>query len=136
MKRILCIVLAVLAAASCHETREVPDPALLETSSVCLRVKGKILFTYDENTCQMAWNADTHGFRAGDDEMASYFILRCAEQPREEGQEISADVSWKTDGSLRSRSKVTFQVAKTDLATGQVWLWAPSEQIGAVIRIF
>ena len=135
MKKVLYIVLGALVLAGCHHAPEM-DPALLETPAVSLKVKGKSVFTFDGNTSQMAWNATSRTFRAGNDDMTAFFTLTCSELPHEDGQKLKADVTWKNGGSLKSKNGATFQVGKTDLATGQVWLWSASEKIGAVIRIF
>lgn len=135
MKRAALFTLAVLLLAGCSHAPEM-DPTLLETSSVSLTVKGKSLFVFDEETSQMSWDGGKRSFRAGNDDMTSYFILTCADLPHEDGQILKADIFWKTGGSLKNRSDVAFQVGKTDLASGQVWLWSSSEKIGAVIRIF
>ena len=128
------LILCVLAAG-CRKGQEM-DPELDRSEDVCLRVKGKAIFTYDIDQDQLTFNEFLQEFRAGSDDMGSYFIVTCKQLPTRDGQDIKADLRWKNgSGSAQKRSGLTFRVQKTD-EQGRIWLWCSKERIGAVVRKF
>lgn len=125
--------LMLLLLSACGKKVEM-DPVLYESDTVALMVKGKTVFTYDEGTMQLGFNRVQRQFRAGNDDMTSYFVLTCSELPREEGQELKADVQWGSGNSGKTSSGLTFKVEKYE-STGLVWLWCAADKTGAVVRI-
>lgn len=134
-KRLSILLLLALTLAGCDNKKKEPeiDPGLETATEVCLNVKGARVFTYAEGTTQLGFNRSLRQFRAGNDDMSSYFIVTCSELPVKEGQEIRADLSW-TSGSTVKTSKVAFTVVKIE-GTGLVRLWSAADKTGAVVKI-
>ena len=133
MRTLRYILPLLLLLVSCKPKVEM-DPGLYASDTVSLMVKGKSVFTYDEGTMQLGFNRTLGQFRAGNDDMSSFFVLTCSEIPREEGQEIKADVQWTSGSSVKTSSGLTFKVEKYD-STGLVWLWCAADKTGAVVKI-
>lgn len=129
--RILIAAAILLLASGCnpYDIEEI----LLPREDISLTWKGKDQFVYDPVTCQMSHNRATNEYRAHNDKLSDWFVIKCDEMPSYEGQEITADVSWTGDSSTRSEKGVTFTVEKTD-ASGCVWLWCKAKSIGIVIK--
>ena len=134
MRKQLILIVLALAAVACGKKVEM-DPVMYESNDVSLMVKGKMTFTYTEGTMQLAYNRTLREFRAGNDDMSSYFVLTCAELPREEGQEIRADIKYASGSSGKSITGLTFKVEKIETNTGLVWLWCAADKTGAVVKI-
>jgi hypothetical protein len=135
MRKYLYIVSLLLAATGCRDPKKVePDPVMYESNQVSLMVKGKQVFTFTEGDGQLGYNPSLKQFRAGNDDMTSFFVLTCTDIPRQAGQEIRADIQWTAGNSVKSSNNITLKVEKTD-GTGLVWLWNASDKTGAVVRI-
>ena len=133
MKARLCILLAaVLALTACEKKHEM-DPVLFDSDQVSLMVKGKTVFTWSEGDSQLAFDRTLRQFRAGNDDMSSYFVLTCSDLPVKEGQELKAEVKWTSGSSVKS-SNLVFKVEKYE-NTGLVWLWCAADKTGAVVKI-
>ncbi len=122
---------ALLAAVSC--VRFDADEVLLPREDISITMKGEELFTYNPLTCQMSQNPAAHEYRVHDDKLSKWMIVRCNERPANEGQELSADVSWTADKSTRSMNSLEFRVEKID-ETGKIWMWCKKKSIGIVIK--
>jgi len=133
MKTLRYILPLLLLLVSCKPKVEM-DPGLYASDTVSLMVKGKSVFTYDEGTMQLGFNRTLGQFRAGNDDMSSFFVLTCSEIPREEGQEIKADLQWTSGSSVKTSSGLTFKVEKYE-STGLVWLWSAADKTGVVVKI-
>ena len=110
------------------------DLEMYNSDQVSLMVKGKKVFTYSEGTCQLGYNRDLRQFRASNDDMTSFFVLTCSELPRQEGQEIRAELKWTSGSSVKTSDGLVFKVEKYD-DTGLVWLWNSADKTGAVVKI-
>ena len=134
-KYLYLIAILILTATGCRE-KENPgmDSGMYESNQVCLMVKGKLVYTFDEGEGQLAFNRTLKQFRAGNDDMTSFFVLTCKTLPRKEGEEILADLEWTSGNSVKSTRNITFKVEKTD-GTGLVWLWNATDKTGAIVRI-
>ena len=133
MKTLRYILPLLLLLVSCKPKVEM-DPGLYASDTVSLMIKGKSVFTYDERTMQLGFNRTLGQFRVGNDEMSSFFVLTCSEIPREEGQEIKADLQWTSGSSVKTSSGLTFKVEKYE-STGLVWLWCATDKTGAVVKV-
>ena len=133
MRKYLLIIALVLLSAGCKKKVEM-DLEMYNSNQVSLMVKGKKVFLYDDGTCQLGYNSSKRQFRAGNDDMTSYFVLTCSEAPRSQGQEIRADIQWTSGSSVKSTNGLTFKVEKYD-NTGLVWLWNSTDKTGAVVKI-
>ena len=134
-KYLYIILLLILSATACREKETVEmDLGMYESNLVSLMVKGKKVYTFSDGDGQLAFNRTLRQFRAGNDDMSSYFVLTCNELPREEGQELRADIQWTSGNSVKSSSGITLKVEKMD-GTGLVWLWNAANKTGAVVKI-
>ena len=125
--------LSVLLLAGCKKKVEM-DLDMYNSNQVNLMVKGKKVYTFSEGEGQLAYNRSLKQFRAGNDDMSNYFVLTCVDLPRQEGQELRADLQWTSGNSVKSSTGITFKVEKMD-GTGLVWLWNASDKTGAVVKI-
>ena len=132
MRKYLLIIALVLLSAGCKKKVEM-DLEMYNSDQVSLMVKGKRVFTFDEGTGQLSYNNTLRQFRAGNDDMTSYFVLTCNEAPRSQGQEIRADLQWTSGSSSKSTKGIIFKVEKYE--TGLVWLWNSTDKTGAVVKI-
>ena len=131
-KYLYIIILSALALTGCKEKVEM-DLDMYNTEQVSLMVKGKMVFTFSEENGQLGFNRTLRQFRASNDDMTSYFVLTCSELPRQEGQEIRAELK-RGSGSSKSTSNIILKVEKYD-DTGLVWLWNATDKTGAVVKI-
>lgn len=131
-KRLYIFGLLLLALTGCKEKVDM-DLDMYNSEQVSLMVKGKKVFTYTEGTGQLGYNRSLRQFRAGNDDMTSFFVLTLDELPRQEGQEIRGGVQWTSGSSVKS-TNLTFKVEKYD-GTGLVWLWNATDKTGAVVKI-
>ena len=132
-KYLYIIVLLSLSLAGCKEKVDM-DLDMYNSEQVSLMVKGKKVFTYAEGTGQLAYNRTLRQFRAGNDDMTSFFVLTLDELPRQEGQEIRGAIQWTSGSSVKSTNNLTFKVEKYE-GTGLVWLWNATDKTGAVVKI-
>ena len=134
MRKYLYIVgLLLLALTGCKEKVDM-DLDMYNSEQISLMVKGKKVFSYDESTGQLGYNRTLRQFRAGNDDMTSFFVLTLNELPRQESQEIRGNLQWTSGSSVKTSSGLTFKVEKYD-GTGLVWLWNAEDKTGAVVRI-
>ena len=133
MRNFLYIIALILLCASCKEKVEM-DLDMYNSDQVSLMVKGKKVFTYTEGIGQLGYNSSLRQFRAGNDDMTSFFVLTCSDLPRQEGQEIRAGLKWTSGNSVKTSDNLVFKVEKYD-GTGLVWLWNAADKTGAVVKI-
>ena len=134
-KYLYIIILLILSAVACKEKETVEmDLGMYERNQVCLMVKGKKVYSFSDGEGQLAYNRTLKQFRAGNDDMSSFFVLTCSDLPRQEGQELRADLQWTSGSSVKSSTGITFKVEKMD-GTGLVWLWNATDKTGAVVKI-
>ena len=130
---IITLLVILLLGTGCKKKVEM-DLDMYNSEQVSLMVKGKKVFSYDEGDGQLAYNRTLRQFRAGNDNMTSFFIITCSELPRQEEQEITADIQWTSGSSLKTSRGIRLKVEKYD-GTGLVWLWNAADKTGAVVRI-
>lgn len=130
MKRLIMI--AVLAAAVSCSPYDI-DEVLLQRDDISMTLKGDEQFSYDPLTCQMSHNSTTGEYRIFDDRLSNWLIVKCYERPSNEGQELTADVTWTASSSTRTMKGLTFRVEKTD-KSGTIWMWCRQKSIGIVIK--
>lgn len=136
MRKFLYILLAVIVMAGCDRKTKEPetDPEIKSATQVFLKVKGNTVFKYSEGNTQMTCNEKLREFRAGNDDMSSFFVVTCSELPFREGQELRADLKWTSGSTVKSSTGVSFKVVGYE-STGLVRLWCASDKTGAVVRI-
>jgi type III secretory pathway lipoprotein EscJ len=130
-KYLYIIALLTLLLCGCKKKVEM-DLDMYNSNQVSLMVKGKKVFTFDEANGQLGYNRSLRQFRAGNDDMTSYFVLTCSELPRSEEQEIRATLQYSSGSSGKSMD-ITLKVEKYD-DTGLVWLWNSVDKTGAVVK--
>ena len=132
-KYLFIIALVLLVTTGCRKKVEM-DLDMYNSDQISLMVKGKKVFTYSEGDGQLGFNRTLRQFRAGNDDMTSFFVLTCDELPRVEGQEIRAEIKWTSGSSVKTSSSLTLKVEKYE-DTGLVWLWSSADKTGAVVKI-
>lgn len=108
-----------------------PSEALLQ-QEVSLTWKGNVQVIYDPDSYQLGYSSSNNEYRVYDDRLAYWFTVRCSERPVEEGQHITADVSWTGESRTMKLKGIGMRVEKTD-GNGLVWLWSQKERISIVI---
>lgn len=131
MKRFMIIMSAALICAGCSgiDINEV----LLSSTDISVSLKGKVLYTFNPYKGQAAFDKESNLYRYFDDDLGSWFEVRCHTRPITSGEVIKADVDWATKTSFRTEKGMAFKVEKTD-ETGMIWLWNDSEDIGIIIK--
>ena len=134
MRKYLYIIALVILCSGCNKKRVEMDLDMYNSDQICLMVKGKRVFTFDEGNGQLGYNRTLKQFRAGNDDMTSFFVLTCKDTPRTQGQELKADLQWTSGNSVKTSGGLTFKVEKYS-DTGLVWLWNSADKTGAVVKI-
>ncbi len=130
MKKIMIfLLLTAMTSCSLYDIDEV----LLQRDEISMTMKGVEQFVYDPVTCQMSHNATTNEYRMFNDKLSDWLIVKCYERPSDEGQDVTADVTWTASSSTKSIRGLTFRIEKMD-ASGTVWMWCRQKNIGIVIK--
>ena len=131
-KSLLILLTACLVLAGCQRGGKV-EPEFINSSDICLRVKGTTVFTYNPLTCQMAFNRRNCEFRVHTDTMSDYYCVTLDAIPSSENQKIDGSLCWTSSSSILHRD-CTFRVEKIT-SEGCVYLWDRKDKIGAVVKI-
>ena len=132
MRRLLFILLLCMAVLTgCQDERQ--RAAFCENEGVRLLVGGSIAFSYEPNTCQLAFSRDLREFRAFTDTMSDFFLATFSQVPVDLGQRLTANLTWTTEREVLTRKNLTLEVVR--LEGDMVWLWSASGRIGLVVRI-
>ena len=136
MRKCLYILLTVLIVACCDRKPKEPetDPEIKSATQAFLKVKGNTVFRYSEGNTQLGFNERLREFRAGNDDMSSFFTVTCSDLPVREGQELRADLKWTSGSTVKTSTGVSFKVVGYE-STGLVRLWCASDKTGAVVWI-
>ena len=129
--RILLVFSALLLAANCQDERQ--RAAFCENEGVRLLVGGSIAFSFEPNSCQLAFSRDLREFRAYTDTMSDFFVATFSQVPSQLEQRLTADLVWTTEREVLTRKNLTLEVVR--LEGDMVWLWSASGRIGLVVRI-
>lgn len=129
--RILLVFSALLLLAGCQDERQ--RAAFCENEGVRLLVGGSIAFSFEPNSCQLAFSRDLREFRAYTDTMSDFFVASFSQVPSELEQRLTADLVWTTEREVLKRKNLTLEVVR--LEGDMVWLWSASGRIGLVVRI-
>ena len=122
---------ALLLLAGCQDERQ--RAAFCEIEGVRLLVGGSIAFSYEPNSCQLAFSRDLREFRAYTDTMSDFFVATFSQVPSALEQRLTADLVWTTERDVLTRKNLTLEVVR--LEGDMVWLWSASGRIGLVVRI-
>lgn len=133
MKKSLTLLFILLCICGCN--RFDPEEILLPREDISLTVKGEVMLTYDPLKFQLGYNEERNEFRVFDDNVGNWFTLTCSSRPTGTGDTLSADLSWTTENSTKSRHGLQFSVERTD-SDGKIWLWCKEEAIGIVVKAF
>ena len=107
--------------------------AFSESDEIRLMVGGTVPFTFDPNTCQLAFSRDRKEFRAHTDNMSDFYAVHFTEIPSTLGQTVTADLTWTTERDVLTRKNLTLEVVRIE--GDQFWLWSNSGRIGLSIRV-
>ena len=130
-RTILFLFLGVLLLGGCSDERM--RNAFVENDELRLMVGGSVPFTYEPNTCQLAFSRDRREFRACTDNMSDFYVVSLSYIPTELGDRLSADLVWTTERDVLTRKNLTLEVVRIE--GDQFWLWSDSGRIGLGIRI-
>ena len=130
-KLAVILLLSLLALTGCQDERQ--RAAFCENEGVRLLVGGSIAFSYEPNTCQLAFSRDRREFRAFTDSMSDFFVATVSRVPDSMGQRLTASLTWTTEREVLTRKNLTLEVVR--LEGDMVWLWSASGRIGLVVRI-
>lgn len=119
----------ILSGCARYDINEV----LLSRTEVSLSLKGKVLYTMNPDKGQYSFRPATNEYRVYEDDINSWFRLRCEVRPNIENEIIKADLEWVTKTSIDQVEGVEFIVEKIG-GDGLIWLWCESEKIGLVIK--
>ena len=128
---ILLILSALVLLCGCSDKRM--RIAFSESEEIRLMVGGTVPFTFDPNTCQLAFSRDRKEFRAHTDNMSDFYAVRFTEIPSTLGQTVTADLTWTTERDVLTRKNLTLEVVRIE--GDQFWLWSNSGRIGLSIRV-
>lgn len=130
LKRFFYIFAVALFVAACNNDVE---EILLGRSDISLTVKGELMMSFNENTCQLGYNSEKNEFRVYDDKLANWFVLRCNASPDTEGQVVTADLEYTTSNDLKTHKGLEFSVEQVK-SGGLIWLWNEDKRIGIVVK--
>ena len=130
-------IIALICICGCNKRQEMME-AIVGTNKVTLNVRGTIVFSYDEATCQLAYNTERDEYRAMTDDMSNWFVLKTKARMTTLDQEFVADLVYKVsnDKDEKSEKNRTFRIIKIDNDSGLVWLNCSSRNINMVVRVF
>lgn len=131
MNRLIIILSLICTLAGC--TPDFRENNLMNQNEISLIWKGSIQVSFDETKGQLAYNSLKNEYRVYDDKLADWFTVRCSEEPAEEGQELSADVTWTGERNQKSFNGLSF-IVKRISQDGLIWLWNENEKIGIIIK--
>ena len=132
MRRLVFILLlCVTVLTGCQDERQ--RAAFCENEGVRLLVGGSIAFSYEPNTCQLAFSRDLREFRAFTDTMSDFFLATFSQVPVDLGQRLTANLTWTTEREVLTRKNLTLEVVR--LEGDMVWLWSDAGRIGLTVRI-
>ena len=131
MRKLFIIIPFICALTGCNP--DFTENNLMGQSEISLIWKGAVQVTYNEHTGQIGYNDSRHEYRIYDDKLANWFTVRFSEEPLEEGQELSADVSWTGSKNPKTFNGLSFTVKKIS-QDGLIWLWNEREKIGIIIK--
>ena len=130
-RHILLILSVLVLLCGCSDKRM--RIAFSESEEIRLMVGGTVPFTFDPNTCQLAFSRDRKEFRAHTDNMSDFYAVRFTEIPSTLGQTVTADLTWTTERDVLTRKNLTLEVVRIE--GDQFWLWSNSGRIGLSIRV-
>ena len=132
MRRLsIILLLSLLALTGCQDERL--RNAFCENEGVRLLVGGSIAFSYEPNTCQLAFSRDQRVFRAYTDTMSDFFVAEFSQVPTTLGQRLTANLTWTTEREVLTRKNLTLEVVR--LEGDMVWLWSDAGRIGLTVRV-
>ena len=127
----ILLLLSALLLAGCAGNRM--RDAFEDGDELRLMVGGQVVFTYEPNTCQLAFSRAQKEFRAHTDNMSDFFVVDFSDIPANEGQSLTADLVWTTEREVLTRKNLTLTVVRSE--GDQFWLWSNTGRIGLVVRI-
>ena len=127
----ILLLLSALLLAGCAGNRM--RDAFEDGDELRLMVGGQVVFTYEPNTCQLAFSRAQKEFRAHTDNMSDFFVVELSEVPTQLGQRLTANLTWTTDWEVLTRKNLTLEVVR--LEGDEFWLWSTAGRIGVTVRI-
>ena len=126
------LALSIFFLSGCFPQGMTPEEFINSSDGVSLTINGKQVMTYKEGKHQIGYNDEEVQFRVSDDKFSNFFVVKCTEVPKEQGQTFEALLTYTTDNDILEKL-CYFTVSKID--GDMVWLWDGSKKIGAVVRL-
>ena len=133
MKKAVIMMFAVLTLSACIQYNI--NEILLEQTEVSLSLRGKTHYTFKPASGQMAFNSEGTLYRFMNDDMNSWFELKCQSRPGGLGEKVVADLKWKCKESSGDEKDLEFAIKQID-GEGMIWMWNSTNNIGLIIRDF
>ncbi|NLZ19754.1 MAG: hypothetical protein GXY24_05765 [Bacteroidales bacterium] len=125
------LLLSALLLSGCTGQRMLV--AFEEGDGIRMMVGGQVVFTYEPNTCQLAFSRARKEFRAHTDNMSDFYVVNFKDLPVDDGQILTADLVWTTEREVLTRKNLTLTVVRSE--GDQFWLWSGAGRIGLVVRV-
>ena len=126
------LALSIFFLSGCFPQGMTPVEFIDSSNEVALTINGMQVMTYKEGTHQIGYNDEEVQFRVSDDRFSNFFVVKCVDVPKEQGQTIEALLTYTTDNDILEKL-CNFTVSKID--GDMIWLWDGKKKIGAVARL-
>lgn len=131
MKKLFPLLVMLLIVSACNDDKFI-EP-FINSDELRLVQRGKTLFAYNPNTCQISFNRKKGQFRVQTDDMQDFYTITLSEIPVFEGQEVSGTLVWTTASEVNAIKNVSFSTKKIE--ADKIWLWTGNAKIGVVVRM-
>ena len=131
MKKLFPLLVMLLIVSACNDDKFI-EP-FINSDELRLVQRGKTLFVYNPNTCQISFNRKKGQFRVQTDDMQDFYTITLSEIPVFEGQEVSGTLVWTTASEVNAIKNVSFSTKKIE--ADKIWLWTGNAKIGVVVRM-
>lgn len=131
MKKLFPLLVMLLIVSACNDDKFI-EP-FINSDELRLVQRGKTLFVYNPNTCQISFNRKKGQFRVQTDDMQDFYAITLSEIPVFEGQEVSGTLVWTTASEVNAIKNVSFSTKKIE--ADKIWLWTGNAKIGVVVRM-
>lgn len=134
MRRFLIVYISMaLALISCvKEDFGLRDSFQQEGGVYAVR-GNEVLFSFDENTCQWAYQPATKVFKIFDDNYSNWLIFDCKGANLTEGTTFYANLQWTSGANIPSLRNLSFQLMK--VVDGVYYFWCSSHNIALRLRM-
>lgn len=127
----ILLLTAGLLLGSCTGTTVVTT--FIVDDTVRLEIDGVHVFEYNDNECQLAFNATRCEFRAMKDNMLDYFSVTLDRIPERSGQKANAKVVWSSPDGEKAKKDITLEAKR--IKGDVLWLCDAGGHTACVVRV-